>query len=79
MNLKMDSSTVVFSCESCEIFKNPYFVEHQRTVVSAIDIDTKYSLRSIDQHIYKQCWKTRLSVKTDMIAKGIGLANFEGQ
>ena len=43
MNLKMDSSTVVFSCESCEIFKNPYFVEHQRTATSATDIDTKYS------------------------------------
>ena len=43
MNLKMDSSTVVFSCESCEIFKNPYFVEHQRTAASATDIDTKYS------------------------------------
>ena len=39
----MDSSTVVFSCESCEIFKNPYFVEHQRTAASATDIDTEYS------------------------------------
>ena len=27
-NLKIDSSTVVFTCESCEIFKNFFFVEH---------------------------------------------------
>ena len=25
MNLKTDSSSVVFSCESCEIFQNTYF------------------------------------------------------
>ena len=39
MNLKTDSSTVVFSCESCEIFKR------QQTAASAIDIDAKYSHR----------------------------------
>ena len=39
MNLKIYSSTVVFSCESYEIFKNTYFVEHRRTVASVIDID----------------------------------------
>ena len=43
MNLKVDSSTVVFSCESCEILKNTYFVEHRRTAASAIGIDAKYS------------------------------------
>ena len=43
MNLKIDSSTVVFSRESCETFKNTYFVEHWPTAASAIDIDTKYS------------------------------------
>ena len=42
MNLKIDSSTVVFSCEPCEIFKNAYFVEHRRTAASAIDIDAKH-------------------------------------
>ena len=44
MNLKIDSSTVVFFCESCEIFKNTYFVEHWRTAASTINIDAKYSL-----------------------------------
>ena len=43
MNLKIDSSTVVFSCKSCEIFKNTYFVEHRQTAASAIDIDAKCS------------------------------------
>ena len=43
MNLKIDSSTVVFSCGSCKTFKNTYFVEHQRMAASAIDIDIKYS------------------------------------
>ena len=43
MNLKIDSSTVVLSCESCEIFKNAFFVEHQRMAASAIDIEVKYS------------------------------------
>ena len=48
MNLNIDPSTVVFSCESCEIFKSTYFVEHQRTAASATDP------RSIGQHIYQQ-------------------------
>ena len=43
MNLKIDSSSVVFSCESCEIFMKTYFLEHRRTAASAIDIDAKYS------------------------------------
>ena len=43
MNLKTDSNTVVFSCESCETFKNTYFEEHRRTAASAIDTDAKYS------------------------------------
>ena len=42
MNLKIHSSTVVFSYESCGIFKDTYFVEHRRTAASAIDIDAKY-------------------------------------
>ena len=33
----------MFSFESCKIFKNTYFVEHQRTAASAVDIDAKYS------------------------------------
>ena len=43
MNLEIDSSAVVFSCESFEIFKDLYFLEYQWTVASAIDIDTNYS------------------------------------
>ena len=43
INLKIDSSTVVFSCESCETFKNTYFVEHWQTAASTVDIDAKYS------------------------------------
>ena len=43
MNLNTDSSTVVFSCKPCEIFKSIFFVEHRRTAVSATDIDAKYS------------------------------------
>ena len=43
MNLEIDSSSVVFSCESCEIFKNTHFLEHRRTAASAIDIEAKYS------------------------------------
>ena len=43
MNLKIESSTVVFACEYCETFKNTYFVEHRRTAVSAVDVDAKYS------------------------------------
>ena len=44
MNLKTDSSTVVFFYESCEIFKNTYFAEHGRTAAFTINIDAKYSL-----------------------------------
>ena len=44
MNLKIDSSTVVIFCESCEIFKNTYFVEHRQTAASIINTDAKYSL-----------------------------------
>ena len=33
----------MFSCESCEIFKNTYFLERRRTAASAIDIDAKHS------------------------------------
>ena len=44
MNLKIGSSTVEFFCESCEIFKNTYFVEHRQTAASTIDIDARYSL-----------------------------------
>ena len=43
MNLKIQYSTVVFSCEFCKIFKNRYFVELRRMAASAIDIDAKYS------------------------------------
>ena len=43
MNLKIDPSTEVFSCESCETFKSTYFVEHQQTAASAIYIDAKHS------------------------------------
>ena len=43
MNLKIDSSSVVLSCESCEIVMKTYFLEHRRTAASAIDIDAKYS------------------------------------
>ena len=45
---------MVSTSECCEIFKNPYFVEHQRTSASAADIDTKNSHPAICQHIYKQ-------------------------
>ena len=31
MNLTIDSSTVMFSCQSYEIFKSTYFLEHLRT------------------------------------------------
>ena len=43
MNLKIDSSTVIFSCEFCEFFKNTFFIELSRTTTSAIYIDAKYS------------------------------------
>ena len=43
MNLKIDSNTVVGSCEYCETFKNTYFVEHRRTAASALHIDAKCS------------------------------------
>ena len=51
MNLKIDSSTVLLSCESCEIFKNTYFVEHRRTTASAIDIDAKYTQVNRSTHL----------------------------
>ena len=44
VNLMTNSRTVMFPCESCETFKNKFFVEHQRTAACAIDIDAKYSL-----------------------------------
>ena len=44
VNLMTNSRTVMFPCESCETFKNKFFVEHQQTAASAIDIDAKYSL-----------------------------------
>ena len=59
MNLKIDSRSVVFSCESCEIFQNTYFLEHRWTDASATP-------NSIGQHIYKQRWETSLSVTTEM-------------
>ena len=37
MNLKIDSSTVMFSCESCETFKNTYFVEYRRKAASDME------------------------------------------
>ena len=43
MKLKIGSSTVVFSCESCKNFKNTYFVGHWQMAASAIDNDAKYS------------------------------------
>ena len=43
MNIKIDSSSVVFSCESCEIFQNTYSLEHRWAPASAIDTDAKYS------------------------------------
>ena len=43
VNLKIDSSSVVFSCESCKIFQNTYSLEHRSTPASAIDTDAKYS------------------------------------
>ena len=55
MNLKIHSSTVVFSCESCGIFKNTYFVEYQQMAASAINIDAKYSHPSQQVNTYKQC------------------------
>ena len=53
MNLKIDSSTVAFFCESCEIFKNTYSAEHRRTAAFIINIDAKYSLpgRYVDIYI----------------------------
>ena len=44
MNLKIDSSTVLFFSEYCKIFKNTYYIEHRQTAASTINIDTKYSL-----------------------------------
>ena len=43
MNLKIDSSTVLLSCESFEDFKNTCFVEHRWTAAFPIDTDAKYS------------------------------------
>ena len=43
MKLKIGSSTVVFSCESCKNFKNTHFVGHWQMAASAIDNDAKYS------------------------------------
>ena len=57
---------MVFSCESCGIFKNTYFVEYQRMAASAINIDAKYSHPSQQVNTYKQCWETRLSVTMEM-------------
>ena len=44
MNLKINSSTVVFFSEYSEILNNFYFVEHRRTAAFSINIDVKYSL-----------------------------------
>ena len=70
MNLKRDSSTVMLFCESYEIFKNNYFAEHRWKAAFTINIDKILTPRSIGQHIYKQRWKTRLSVTTDMSVSG---------
>ena len=46
MYLKIDSSTVVFFCEYCKIFKITFYIEHRRTASSVVNIDAKYSLPS---------------------------------
>ena len=43
MNLKIDSSIGLLTYESCETFKNTYFVEHRRAAASAIEFDKKSS------------------------------------
>ena len=75
MNFKIDSSTVVFSCETCKTFKNSYFVEHRRTAEFAIDIDVKYS------HPGQQVNTSVISYTGGEwleMTKVLGLANFKG-
>ena len=72
---------MVSSCESCKIFKNTFFVQHQLTAASAIDIDAKYShprSTHLKTSLRNQVTSNNGNEWLEMI-KVMGLANFEGQ
>ena len=78
MNLKIHFSTVMFSCESCRIFKNTYFAEHWGTAASAINIDAKYSHPSQQVNTSINSAE-KLGYSTAMSGQKMPLANFEDQ
>ena len=47
IKFKKETSTQVFSCEICEIYKNTYFEEHLRTIASDTPLSLKASLKEL--------------------------------
>ena len=65
--IKKENLALVFSCESCEIFKNTFFTEHLRTIASPSTLIyfRKNNIDNIESPISNDIWVELWKLQVD--------------